>query len=121
MRKQFVNKPLILCYCQTTGLLELPQMLGLLGRGLSLVEAKEKVTLEHFLAEPHPSPPTAAVWTAFLLGLRAGGVGGGVGALHLPRVYHPHSFKVKSQTEFRAPSPPTPTPRVRGWGTCGML
>lgn len=57
-------------------LLDLPQMPGLLGCGLSLVEAKEKVTLEHFLAEPHPSPPTAAVWTSFLLGLRAGGVGG---------------------------------------------
>lgn len=74
------------------------------------VEAKEKVTLEHFLAEPHPSPPTAAVWTSFLLGLRAGGVGGSVGALHLPPVC-PHSFKVKSQTEF---SPFTPNPQPQG-------
>lgn len=74
------------------------------------VEAKKKVTLEHFLAEPHPSPPTAAVWTSFLLGLRAGGVGGSVGALHLPPVC-PHSFKVKSQTEF---SPFTPNPQPQG-------
>lgn len=67
MRKQCVNKPLILCYCQTTSLLKLPQMLGLLGCGLPLVGAKKKkgAKLEHFLGDPHASPLTPAIWTSF--------------------------------------------------------
>lgn len=42
MRKQFVNRPLILCYCQTARLLKLPQMLGLLGCDLPLVGDQRK-------------------------------------------------------------------------------
>lgn len=58
MRKQFVNRPLILCYCQTARLQKLPQMLGLLGCDLPLAGDQRKGEAGAFARTPPPPPPT---------------------------------------------------------------
>lgn len=59
--------------------LKLPQMPGC---GLPVVGAKEWAKLEHFLGDLPPHPPHPCKLDLFLLGLCAGVVDGGLGALH---------------------------------------